>query len=80
MEAAPSIAPPKRGPIVSSPEQSDEIRSLPARAVTIVLCAPEAHSKLDWRVRAWCVCVCVCVGAWCVCASVQSCMRACLQS
>mmetsp|Transcript_64000 Transcript_64000/g.177903 ORF Transcript_64000/g.177903 Transcript_64000/m.177903 type:complete len:228 (-) Transcript_64000:442-1125(-) len=38
--AASSRAPPKRGPIVRSPLQSDETKSLPAREETIVLCAP----------------------------------------
>mmetsp|Transcript_92896 Transcript_92896/g.289047 ORF Transcript_92896/g.289047 Transcript_92896/m.289047 type:complete len:217 (-) Transcript_92896:100-750(-) len=38
--AASSSAPPKRGPIVSKPLQRADTRSLPARAVTIVLCAP----------------------------------------
>jgi len=41
--AASSIAPPKRGPMVSSPETSEDTRSLPAREVTIALCAPETH-------------------------------------
>ena len=40
MRAAPSSAPPKRGPTVSKPEASDDTRSLPALAATIVLWAP----------------------------------------
>merc|ERR1719426_13031 len=39
--AASSKAPPKRGPMVSKPEHKDEIKSLPARAATTVLCAPD---------------------------------------
>ena len=38
--AASSMAPPKRGPMVSSPLTRQDTRSLPARDVTIVLCAP----------------------------------------
>jgi len=38
--AASSMAPPKRGPMVSRPETRQDTRSLPARDVTIVLCAP----------------------------------------
>mmetsp|Transcript_106638 Transcript_106638/g.281276 ORF Transcript_106638/g.281276 Transcript_106638/m.281276 type:complete len:246 (+) Transcript_106638:497-1234(+) len=38
--AASSSAPPKRGPMVSRPLQRADTRSLPARAVTMVLCAP----------------------------------------
>ena len=38
--AASSMAPPKRGPMVSRPLTRQEIRSLPALEVTIVLCAP----------------------------------------
>mmetsp|Transcript_101299 Transcript_101299/g.295031 ORF Transcript_101299/g.295031 Transcript_101299/m.295031 type:complete len:228 (-) Transcript_101299:2462-3145(-) len=38
--AASSSAPPKRGPMVSSPLHSAETRSLPALADTIVQCAP----------------------------------------
>ncbi len=34
------MAPPKRGPMVSSPLTRQDTRSLPARDVTIVLCAP----------------------------------------
>eukprot|EP01139_Manchomonas_bermudensis_P023585 Amastigsp_a841279_504.p3 type:complete len:227 gc:universal Amastigsp_a841279_504:1755-1075(-) len=41
--AAPSIAPPNRGPMVSSPDATQLTRSLPARAATMVLCAPETH-------------------------------------
>ena len=41
--AASSMAPPKRGPMVSSPETRQLIRSLPARAVTIVLWAPDTQ-------------------------------------
>mmetsp|Transcript_18636 Transcript_18636/g.34534 ORF Transcript_18636/g.34534 Transcript_18636/m.34534 type:complete len:200 (-) Transcript_18636:1059-1658(-) len=39
--AASSRAPPKRGPMVRRPEVSEEIKSLPARAHTMVLCAPD---------------------------------------
>jgi len=35
--AAPSIAPPKRGPIVKRPVTSDSTTDLPARAVTLAL-------------------------------------------
>mmetsp|Transcript_89829 Transcript_89829/g.249786 ORF Transcript_89829/g.249786 Transcript_89829/m.249786 type:complete len:246 (-) Transcript_89829:277-1014(-) len=38
--AASSKAPPNRGPMVSSPLQSDDTRSFPARALTMVLWAP----------------------------------------
>mmetsp|Transcript_115201 Transcript_115201/g.372322 ORF Transcript_115201/g.372322 Transcript_115201/m.372322 type:complete len:217 (-) Transcript_115201:364-1014(-) len=38
--AASSKAPPKRGPTVRRPEAKAETRSLPARAVTMALCAP----------------------------------------
>mmetsp|Transcript_115199 Transcript_115199/g.372315 ORF Transcript_115199/g.372315 Transcript_115199/m.372315 type:complete len:246 (+) Transcript_115199:336-1073(+) len=38
--AASSSAPPKRGPIVRRPLQRADTKSLPARAVTMVLCAP----------------------------------------
>mmetsp|Transcript_23113 Transcript_23113/g.64130 ORF Transcript_23113/g.64130 Transcript_23113/m.64130 type:complete len:246 (+) Transcript_23113:421-1158(+) len=38
--AASSSAPPKRGPMVSKPLHKAETKSFPARAVTIVLCAP----------------------------------------
>mmetsp|Transcript_13165 Transcript_13165/g.52748 ORF Transcript_13165/g.52748 Transcript_13165/m.52748 type:complete len:246 (+) Transcript_13165:569-1306(+) len=41
IDAAPSSAPPKRGPMVRRPETSDETRSLPARVETMVLCAPD---------------------------------------
>mmetsp|Transcript_22827 Transcript_22827/g.64822 ORF Transcript_22827/g.64822 Transcript_22827/m.64822 type:complete len:270 (-) Transcript_22827:693-1502(-) len=41
MRAASSSAPPKRGPMVSRPETRDEMRSLPARAHTMVLWAPD---------------------------------------
>jgi hypothetical protein len=41
--AASSIAPPNRGPIVSSPLTRHDTRSLPARDVTIALCAPDTH-------------------------------------
>mmetsp|Transcript_70289 Transcript_70289/g.147147 ORF Transcript_70289/g.147147 Transcript_70289/m.147147 type:complete len:246 (+) Transcript_70289:206-943(+) len=40
IRAASSKAPPNLGPMVRSPLQSAEMRSLPARAVTMVLCAP----------------------------------------
>lgn len=40
LRAASSMAPPKRGPIVSSPLTRQDTRSLPARDVTMVLCAP----------------------------------------
>jgi hypothetical protein len=33
---APSIAPPKRGPMVASPDISEDLRSFPALAVIIV--------------------------------------------
>eukprot|EP00427_Karlodinium_veneficum_P007838 CAMPEP_0169096980 /NCGR_PEP_ID=MMETSP1015-20121227/19281_1 /TAXON_ID=342587 /ORGANISM="Karlodinium micrum, Strain CCMP2283" /LENGTH=71 /DNA_ID=CAMNT_0009157767 /DNA_START=147 /DNA_END=362 /DNA_ORIENTATION=- len=39
--AASSNAPPNLGPIVNKPEHKDEIKSLPARAATTVLCAPD---------------------------------------
>ena len=35
--AAPSMAPPKRGPMVSRPETSEEMMSLPALAATMAL-------------------------------------------
>lgn len=38
---APSIAQPKRGPIVASPDMSDDLRSFPALAVTIAFVAPD---------------------------------------
>ena len=41
MDAASSIAPPNRLPIVKSPEASDEIKSLPAREAMIVFMAPD---------------------------------------
>ncbi len=44
--AASSIAPPKRGPMVSSPLTRQDTRSLPARQVTIVLCAPAASTAI----------------------------------
>ena len=37
------MAPPNRGPMVSRPETRQEIKSLPARAVTMVLWAPDTH-------------------------------------
>mmetsp|Transcript_60561 Transcript_60561/g.195036 ORF Transcript_60561/g.195036 Transcript_60561/m.195036 type:complete len:224 (+) Transcript_60561:452-1123(+) len=43
IRAASSNAPPNRGPMVARPEMSDETRSLPALAATIVLCAPETQ-------------------------------------
>uniref|UniRef100_A0A0E9S871 Uncharacterized protein n=1 Tax=Anguilla anguilla TaxID=7936 RepID=A0A0E9S871_ANGAN len=39
--AAASRAPPNRSPMVRRPEVRLEMRSLPARAQTMVLCAPE---------------------------------------
>ena len=39
--AASSIAPPNRGPMVRRPEHKEEMMSLPARAVTMELCAPD---------------------------------------
>jgi hypothetical protein len=41
IRAASSIAPPKRGPIVSMPLTIEDTRSLPARVATIVLWAPD---------------------------------------
>jgi len=41
IDAASSRAPPNLDPIVKRPEQSDEMRSFPARDVTIVFMAPE---------------------------------------
>mmetsp|Transcript_19396 Transcript_19396/g.59734 ORF Transcript_19396/g.59734 Transcript_19396/m.59734 type:complete len:267 (+) Transcript_19396:66-866(+) len=38
--AAPSKAPPKRGPMVNNPDASELTRSLPARVATMALCAP----------------------------------------
>eukprot|EP00438_Fugacium_kawagutii_P008479 Skav210931 [mRNA] locus=scaffold713:42659:43859:- [translate_table: standard] len=38
--AASSNAPPKRGPMVNKPLHKAETKSFPARAVTMVLCAP----------------------------------------
>ena len=35
------MAPPNLGPIVSKPLATEDIRSLPALAATIALCAPE---------------------------------------
>mmetsp|Transcript_91097 Transcript_91097/g.244282 ORF Transcript_91097/g.244282 Transcript_91097/m.244282 type:complete len:231 (-) Transcript_91097:87-779(-) len=43
IRAASSRAPPNRGPMVASPEISEETRSLPARAATMVLWAPETQ-------------------------------------
>ena len=39
--AASFKAPPKRGPMVSNPEQRDDTRSFPALAETMVLWAPD---------------------------------------
>lgn len=41
--AASSIAPPKRGPMVSRPAASADTRSFPARAVTMATCAPDTQ-------------------------------------
>jgi hypothetical protein len=38
-----SMAPPNRGPMVSKPDATLAMMSLPARDATIVLCAPDTH-------------------------------------
>jgi len=47
--AAPSIAPPKRGPIVRSPAVREDTISFPARAVIIVFVAPETAGPWSER-------------------------------
>ena len=43
--AAPSKAPPKRGPMVNNPDASELTRSLPARVATMALCAPATAGR-----------------------------------